>query len=100
MVGDFMEFNKILKGLEKNIENLNNNLTKNNILELSEIIGNWKKLIWRNFISGIAKGVGIGIGFSIVTAIIIIILQRIITLNIPVISQYIADIIEIVQLNR
>lgn len=100
MVGDFMEFNKILKGLEKNIENLNNNLTKNNILELSEIIGNWKKLIWRNFISGIAKGVGIGIGFSIVTAIIIIILQRIITLNIPVISQYIADIIEIVQLNK
>ena len=100
MVGDFMEFNKILKGLEKNIENLNNNLTKNNILDLSEIIGNWKKLIWRNFISGIAKGVGIGIGFSIVTAIIIIILQRIITLNIPVISQYIADIIEIVQLNK
>ena len=95
-----MEFNKILKGLEKNIENLNNNLTKNNIIELSEVIGNWKKLIWRNFISGIAKGVGIGIGFSIVTAIIIIILQRIITLNIPVISQYIADIIEIVQLNR
>lgn len=96
-----MEFNnKILKRLEENIENLNNNLTKNNILELSEIIGNWKKLIWRNFVSGIAKGVGIGIGFSIVTAIIIIILQRIITLNIPVISQYIADIIEIVQLNR
>lgn len=96
-----MEFNnKILKGLEENIKNLNNNLTRNNILELSEIIGNWKKLIWRNFISGIAKGVGIGIGFSIVTAIIIIILQRIITLNIPVISQYIADIIEIVQLNK
>lgn len=101
MIGDFMEFNnKILKGLEENIKNLNNNLTRNNILELSEIIGNWKKLIWRNFISGIAKGVGIGIGFSIVTAIIIIILQRIITLNIPVISQYIADIIEIVQLNK
>ena len=96
-----MEMNeKLLKGLEKNIENLNNNLTKNNIIELSEVIGNWKKLIWRNFISGIAKGVGIGIGFSIVTAIIIIILQRIITLNIPVISQYIADIIEIVQLNK
>ena len=44
-----MEMNeKLLKGLEKNIENLNNNLTKNNIIELSEIIGNWKKLIWRN----------------------------------------------------
>ncbi len=96
-----MEVNdKILKGLETNIENLNNSLAKNKILELSEIIGNWKKLLWRNFLSGISKGVGVGIGFSIVTAIIIIILQRIITLNIPVISQYIADIIEIVQLNR
>lgn len=96
-----MEFNeKILKELETNMENLNNSLTKNKILELSEIIGNWKSLLWRNFLSGISKGVGIGIGFSIVTAIIIIILQRIITLNIPVISQYIADIIEIVQLNR
>lgn len=96
-----MEINdKILKTLQKNMENLNNNLTQNKILELSEIIGSWKKLIWRNFLSGISKGVGIGIGVSIVTAIIIIILQRIITLNIPVISQYIADIIEIVQLNR
>lgn len=96
-----MEINeKLLKGLENNIENLNNNLTKNKILELSEIIGSWRKLLWRNLMSGISKGVGIGIGFSIVTAIIIIILQRIITLNIPVISQYIADIIEIVQLNK
>lgn len=96
-----MEFNdKILRGLETNIENLNNNLTQNKVLELSEIIGSWRKLLWRNFLSGISKGVGIGIGFSIITAIIIIILQRIITLNIPVISQYIADIIEIVQLNK
>lgn len=96
-----MEINdKILGGLKKSIDNLNNNITKNNLLELGEIIGNWKRLLWRNFLSGISKGVGIGIGFSIVTAIIIIILQRIITLNIPVISQYIADIIEIVQLNK
>ena len=96
-----MEINdKILGGLKNSIEKLNDNITKNNLLELSEIIGNWKRLLWRNFISGISKGVGIGIGFTIVTAIIIIILQRIITLNIPVISQYIADIIEIVQLNK
>lgn len=96
-----MEINdKLLGKLESNIENLNNSLSKNKILELSEIIGSWRKLLLRNFVSGISKGVGIGIGFSIVTAIIVIILQRIITLNIPVISQYIADIIEIVQLNR
>lgn len=97
-----MEANKnnLLEKVEKKIDDLNYKITQNKIIELGEIIGNWKKLLWRNFISGISKGVGIGIGFSIVTAIIIVILNRIITLNIPVISQYIADIVEIVQFNK
>ena len=86
--------------LEENIEKLNDSLVKNRWIEFSEIIGNWKKLIWRNFISGISKGVGIGIGFSIISAIIIITMQRIITLNIPVLSNYIADIVEIVETKR
>ena len=38
--------------LEENIEKLNDSLVKNRWIEFSEIIGNWKKLIWRNFISG------------------------------------------------
>jgi hypothetical protein len=65
--------------------------------DLIDMSCNWKKLLWRNFISGISKGIGFGIGFSIITAIIIMFLQRLITLNIPIISQYISDIIEIVQ---
>lgn len=102
ILGGCMETNKdnLLKKVEKKIDDLNDKITQNRMIELSEIIGNWRKMLWRNFISGIAKGIGIGIGFSILTAIIAIVLQRIITLNIPVISQYIADIVEIVQMNR
>ena len=44
-----------------------------------------------------AKGIGIGIGFTILTAILLIMLQKIVTLNIPVIGDYIADIVEIVE---
>ena len=43
-----------------------------------------------NFIAGIFRGVGIGIGVTIITAILVIILQRIVALNIPVIGEYIA----------
>ena len=50
--------------------------------------------------TGIAKGIGIGIGFTVLTAILLIILQKIVTLNIPVIGDYIADIVEIVQNSR
>ena len=96
-----MEINdRRIEILEKNIERLNKSMAENKLIDVIEIMGNWKKLLWRNFLSGIAKGVGIGIGFSIITAIIIIILQRIITLNIPIISKYIADIIEIVQQSK
>ena len=50
---------------------------------------NKKEIIKRNFIAGMAKGVGMGIGFSIISAIIVYILQKIIKLNIPAISDYI-----------
>ena len=86
--------------LMKNIDKLNFTLTKNNLIDLAEILGNRKELLIRNLIAGMAKGIGIGIGFSLLTAVLIIILQKIVTLNIPVIGDYIGDIVEIVDRNR
>ena len=76
---------------------LNYVLNKNKVLDLVELAGNTKKFLIRNFTSGIIKGIGIGIGFSIITALIIYILQQIIKLNIPVIIKYISDIVNIVE---
>ena len=64
------------------------------------MLGNKKEIIKRNLLAGIARGVGIGIGVTIITAILIILLQKIVTLNIPVIGEYIADIVEIVEKSR
>ena len=75
-------------------------LIKNRFIDLSEILGNRKELIKRNLISGISKGIGVGIGFTLLTAILVIILQKIVTLNIPVIGDYISDIVDIVEKNR
>ncbi len=79
------------------INNLNYILTRGKVLDLIEITGNPTKFLVRSFISGISKGIGVGIGFTIATAIIIYLLQKIIRLNIPVISKYISDIIDIVE---
>ncbi len=86
--------------LMKNIDELNYTFTKNNLIDLAEILGNRKEMLIRNILAGIAKGIGIGIGFSLLTAVLIIILQKIVTLNIPVIGDYISDIVEIVEKNR
>ncbi len=89
--------NKMEKLLLKNLEQLNFVLSRNRVLELMELLGNKKQLLFRNLLSGMAKGIGIGIGFTILTAILLIMLQKIVTLNIPVIGDYIADIVEIVE---
>lgn len=86
--------------LLKKIDELNNNLLKSNILEITTLIGNRKQLLIRNLIAGIARGIGIGIGVTIITAILIMLLQKIVTLNIPIIGEYIADIVEIVKKSR
>ncbi len=88
------------KKLTKSIDDLNYALIKNHFIDLSEILGNRKELLIRNLLAGISKGIGIGIGFTILTAILIIILQKIVTLNIPVIGDYISDIVDIVDNNR
>ena len=92
--------NKIEKLLLENIDKLNKSLQRNNFLDLVELLGDRKKLFIRNFSSGIFKGIGIGIGVTLITAILLILLQKIVALNIPVIGEFSADIVDIVQNHR
>ncbi len=89
-------FNKKING---KLDDINNKLDKSNIIEISYILGNKKEIIKRNLIAGISRGIGIGIGITIISAMIIYFLQRLIRLNIPVIGDYIGDIVSIVQKN-
>lgn len=85
--------------IEKKIDSIDKKLEKSGIIEISYILGNKKEIIKRNFIAGISRGIGIGIGGIIISAIIIYILQKIIKLNIPIIGDYIVDLVSIVQKN-
>ena len=70
--------NKKYHLLEKAIEELNNTLIKSNLIEISNLLGNKKKLLFNNLLAGIARGVGIGIGVTIITAILVVLLQKIV----------------------
>ena len=83
--------------LNNNIERLLKFLEKKNIEELVYILGTKKEIAKRNFIAGIFRGIGVGIGVTIVTAIIIYFLQRLVKLNLPGIGRFITDIVEIVE---
>lgn len=66
-----------------------------------EILLDRRKLIWNNFLAGLAKGVGFGVGLTVLAAVVIyflvIVLKSIVALNIPVIGNYIADLVQLVQ---
>ena len=88
---------KAKKILNENIEKLLAILEKKKIEELVYILGTKKEIAKRNFIAGIFRGMGIGIGVTIVTAIIIYLLQKLVRLNLPWIGRFIYDIVEIVE---
>lgn len=90
----------MIEELNKKIDEINYVLSKNRVLDLVELLGDRKKLFVRNLWSGMVKGIGVGIGVTVITGILVVILQKIVTLNIPVIGEYISDIIDIVERTR
>lgn len=87
------------KKLESLIKKLSLDLEKMKLAEYVELLHNPKKLLWINFISGIARGLGTAIGFTILFAIILYFLQKLVLLKLPLISDFIADIVRMVQQN-
>jgi len=53
------------------------------------------KILWLNFISGIARGLGFTIGATIVLAIIFKIISYIIGMNIPYLTELLREVVEI-----
>ncbi|MBW4840919.1 MAG: hypothetical protein KZY74_16125 [Paenibacillaceae bacterium] len=72
-------------------------LEKSRIAEYTELLNRPWRLIWLNLLSGTARGVGVAIGFTFFAATIIYVLQVLGALNLPIIGDYIADIVRIVQ---
>ena len=93
-------FFKKKRELNEKIEKLINIIEKNNFTDLINLIGNKRQIIIRNFLAGIFRGIGIGIGITIITSILILLLRHLVELNIPVIGEYISDIVEIVEKSR
>ena len=56
-----------------------------------------KRLFWTSFFSGVARGVGMAVGFTILGAILVIILQDLARHNLPLIGDMLAQIVSVVQ---
>ncbi|MFA5537161.1 MAG: DUF5665 domain-containing protein [Bacillota bacterium] len=82
--------------LEQKSEELIARMEKLHLAEYVDMLQSPGRL-WRlNFFAGIARGLGMAVGFTILGAFVLYLLQKLVTFNLPVIGDFIADIVRIV----
>ena len=83
--------------LQKQIKELSDHLESMRIAEYINLLQKPLRIIYLNFLGGVARGLGIVVGATIIFAILIDILSRLIVLNLPVIGDLIVEIMRIVE---
>ncbi len=71
-------------------------LERANLAEFMQLIQNPVRLIFLNFLSGLARGFGIAIGLTIIASLFLVFLTRLANLNLPIIGKFIAELVRIV----
>lgn len=92
---DMRKRQKIICGLNKRLNELSLLLEKLKLAEYLKHLNNVKRMMWVNFVGGVARGFGIAVGFTLLGAIVLYILQKSFLNNLPVIGDIIADIVDI-----
>ena len=80
-------------------EQLTRTMEKTRIAEYVQYLHQPWRLIWTNFLIGIARGLGGTLGLAVVIGLLVFFLQHLLMLNLPIISDFIADFIRMVQDN-
>lgn len=88
----------IQEKLAEKIDELAVNMEKMRLAEYVQMLDNPRRLLYINFLQGISRGFGTAIGFTILAGIVIYFMQKIILINVPVIGEFIAELVEIVQM--
>ncbi len=83
--------------LAEQLEKFNKNLESMRIAEYVDLLQRPRRLLWLNFLSGIAKGLGAAFGATLVFALVLNLLSNLLVLNLPIISDWIAQIIRLVE---
>ncbi|SDB96986.1 hypothetical protein SAMN04488112_101201 [Melghirimyces thermohalophilus] len=86
-----------LERVDDRLKELGRKMEMGQIAAYVQLLNSPTRLILINILTGVARGVGIAIGFTIFTATIVYVLRKLGALNLPIVGDYIAEIVRIVQ---
>jgi hypothetical protein len=87
----------VIQELTKKVGELSSNMERMRLAEYIQMLENPRRLLYVNFLQGVARGFGTAIGFTLLTALFLYILQKIVILKLPIIGTFIAQLVAIVQ---
>ncbi|MCL2544885.1 MAG: DUF5665 domain-containing protein [Clostridia bacterium] len=85
--------------LARRVRELCLTLEKMRLTEYMRYVNDVRRLLWINFLTGLARGFGTAVGFTVLGAIAVTVLQRVTVHNLPIIGRFLADVVRIVQEN-
>ena len=86
-----------LEALIRRFERWMNDLERLRLSEYLRYVNDRRRLFWTNFWGGVARGVGMAVGFTILGALLVLILQDLAQRNLPLIGDALAEIVAVVQ---
>lgn len=85
--------------IKESLMKLISDFHKLGIAEYIEMVRSPKRMIYVNFLAGLARGLGVVVGATLLGAIFLSFLFKIADLNLPLIGEYIARLVRIVKQN-
>jgi len=86
-----------IESIGEKLDMLGVQLERAQIADYIQLLNKPKRLLILNLLTGIARGIGFAVGFTFFAATIIYMLQKLGALNLPIIGDYIAEIVRLVQ---
>ena len=87
------------KVLNKKLDEISLNMEKAKLTDYVYYLEHPAKMLLPNFVGGLARGFGIAIGFTLLTAFVMYALHWLVRWNLPVIGEFISEIVNIVEKN-
>lgn len=72
-------------------------LERMNLVQYVRHISSCGRMIWTNLLYGVLRGIGFSFGFSVLGAVVLVMLRHLLMSNIPGISGFIAEVIHAIE---
>ena len=79
------------------IQRLMDTLERMRLDEYLEYVSNRRRLLWQNLLYGMARGLGFTVGFSVLGALLAVLLRALVVENIPLIGGFLAEVIHAIE---